>query len=737
MYLNAYSPDDSVLATFTGRDHVVTRRISVSPWARSASRFLAYVVVLWVLNPVLSAQRPELLYLRFNAGMGSVVVDQSIPGLPGTSMVLQNGISWDSSDPAVGGSSLRTDTALANPIPMCKTGAPVSYSGDWTLEFWAKKTVTSSGNTVERNILGRSGAGSFRIGYLETVQGGDALVLEGPNINSIYVLGGGELGVWQHIAFVHDSTAQTLTPFLDGLPQAPVVQNQPIDIVGDGVHGLIIGGIGGGHWPGALDEFRLRSRALSALEIQSQMNSQINAAVVDIAVVEIISPAISPSAFVPLSSTEIVTARISNLGSSPVAIGTAILISLAVNGGSPIIEAFILPTNLSTGESATFTFATTADLTGGGPQNLAICVSHPGDLQAGNDTRTKSLGVGSPLILSDFPLIEDFDGIPESGQHTPPLWLQDSGDGGDDWTYTNDPTMVLLPNGSTPQTDRTTGVTGGGLFALVESSAAAPDTTLWGPLIQLGSSNSQSLDFWLHSFNATTLGEPDNTLSVDILAYPSGTVLMNAMGPLGSESGPQWVMKSLDVTAFAGQIIQARFRVDGSMNLTSHDIAVDDVRVNPFGPGQAPQPGLSLFDLNSAMSIGMLPVSFLEPGPYLAFGMAGQPLNFHFEGQANQPIILLFGNYNPVAATFPNAGQMDIGGAVNPMTGLPTNIFALFDGNLTTGLNPLFKTNVVGENDVLLVTPSIPPGLLTTFQAAIVHSTLGIVLSNAIQLEIK
>ena len=74
-------------------------------------------------------------------------------------------------------------------------------------------------------------------------------------------------------------------------------------------------------------------------------------------------------------------------------------------------------------------------------------------------------------------------------------------------------------------------------------------------------------------------------------------------GPLSS-SGSAWVLQNVNLTAFAGQVVQLVFRVN-SMNsgvTEPHDIAIDDLSVFEMAatPGQAPQSGLAVLDINNA-----------------------------------------------------------------------------------------------------------------------------------------
>ena len=108
-----------------------------------------------------------------------------------------------------------------------------------------------------------------------------------------------------------------------------------------------------------------------------------------------------------------------------------------------------------------------------------------------------------------------------------------------------------------------------------------------------------------------------------------------------------------------------------------------------------------------------------------------------FRGEPNRPIILLAGALNPGAATFPGVGLMDIGGPVDPLTGLPTQIFLVADGTTTSFPDVFFQTGATGVAEIVLGTPPLPLGIFVAFQAAIPNSTPSLVgLTNAIELNI-
>lgn len=689
---------------------------------------LSLVLSPWTRNAL--AQRPELLYLRFNAGSGLTVNDQAIPGLPGTSMVMQNGVSWDSFDPRIGASSLNTATAGPNPVALCYTNSVVQYSGDWTIETWVKK-VTPTGFPGQSHIFGAVQSTSPCLA-LPNVSNADLVFLSCLNGDDVYIKGAGLQGIWQHLAIVHDASEMTLTPYLDGVAGTSVVQNAPVDLIGDGAGGLLIGGRGDSPWQGRIDEFRIWGHTRSQAQIVAHMNTQVNAEIDDAAVTSIQAPVRLPRNYVPFTAAETVTVRVANFGTNSILSGTNVPVSFRVDEGPIVTEMIVLSADLTTGGSVGYTFTSTADLSGPGTHCIEAWAELPIDLNPANNSKTRSYGGSEGHFVTEFPYLETFDSVAFDGAGAPSTWYQDTNDGPADWAFTNNPATNFL----TINEDHTTGINGEGFVAFVGSAFPAPNVSLLSPIFDLGTNTNPRLDFWIYNFDPNP-GLADNTLSVDVILQPSGTVVPDVLGPVGA-TGPAWTNLAVNLSAFQGQVVQLRIRVDSSQSMLPHFIAVDDVRLtdHPVGPGQPPQPGLAVMEINHSISPGGLDLSFLENGPYSAQATPGGPFNFHFEGEADQPIILMFGSYNPVVATYPNTGQFDIGGSLDLATGIPTNLFLLFDGTSATGLNPLFRTSVFGISDLVFLTPVLPPGYLTTFQSAIFNTVFGVSLSNAVHVEI-
>jgi PKD repeat protein len=170
-------------------------------------------------------------------------------------------------------------------------------------------------------------------------------------------------------------------------------------------------------------------------------------------------------------------------------------------------------------------------------------------------------------------------------------------------------------------------------------------------------------------------------------------------------------------------------------------LLVDRVRIfgpSVPGPGESGVPGLALFDLNDATNANGNGVGTASDanGPFFTTASPGAPLIFSFEGEPNQPILLISGVLNPAAASYP-IGQLDIGGPLDPSNGIPTQISILADGNEPNFINSLFNTTPSGSQTIQFMTPAFPPGFVTTLQAVMFNSTSSVIrISNAVQFEV-
>ncbi|MCA9320430.1 MAG: hypothetical protein KDB53_06835, partial [Planctomycetes bacterium] len=142
------------------------------------------------------------------------------------------------------------------------------------------------------------------------------------------------------------------------------------------------------------------------------------------------------------------------------------------------------------------------------------------------------------------------------------------------------------------------------------------------------------------------------------------------------------------------------------------------------GVGQAAQ-ALATLVINDAREINGFTPDTIDPstlapirGPFFTNIGTVDRIDFHIEGASERDIILLAGPLNPAARNFPPFGQFDIGGALHPVTGVPTGIQVVADGTQNTFPNVFFVTDGNGAMDFSFnLANTLPLGTWTTFQA--------------------
>jgi hypothetical protein len=111
------------------------------------------------------------------------------------------------------------------------------------------------------------------------------------------------------------------------------------------------------------------------------------------------------------------------------------------------------------------------------------------------------------------------------------------------------------------------------LFAESSSGVAGDEAIVLSPQVDLTNLTEPSLSFWYHMFGATM-----GTLHVDI---DDGTNLdlsvFSITGEQQTSLGDAWIEVIIDLNAYAGQTIQARFRAERGTSFTS-DMAIDGVK---------------------------------------------------------------------------------------------------------------------------------------------------------------
>jgi len=195
----------------------------------------------------------------FNEGSGTTLHDTSGNGNNGT---LQGGASWTTSGKYGGAISFNGTNAYIN-VP---NSSSLQVTSAMTLEAWVNPSLV---NGAWRDVIYK-GNDNY---YLEADSTGIKPVaggtFGGSNGNAI---GTGALTVntWAHLAGTYDGA--TLRLYVNGVQVSSVAKTGAITA---STNALQIGGdsIYGQYFPGTIDEIRIYNRALSATEIQSDMNT--------------------------------------------------------------------------------------------------------------------------------------------------------------------------------------------------------------------------------------------------------------------------------------------------------------------------------------------------------------------------------------------------------------------------------------------------------------------------------
>lgn len=289
---------------------------------------------------------------------------------------------------------------------------------------------------------------------------------------------------------------------------------------------------------------------------------------------------------------EQVTIQVKNNGFTAVSNLTA---KYTINNG-PVVSESIAST-ISSQASINFTFTQPAIFNTPGVQILKAWIEHPGDLTNANDTITWQKSIIQPPLVAP-PLFEDFetftlcDTSANCGLDVCVLtngWTNEINGVTDsaDWRINSGPTPDAAWSG--PSFDYNPG-TAAGQYAYIEASGCFGQSAyLVSPCIDLSSLSTAQLSFAYHMF-----GYDIGSLHVDVLS--NGQWQNNVTTPLTIDQGNSWQVATVSLSAFAGQVINIRFRGVTGPGFQS-DMAIDDIKVtDALGVGSlAADAGLSIF----------------------------------------------------------------------------------------------------------------------------------------------
>ncbi|HCQ15745.1 MAG TPA: hypothetical protein DIU20_05765, partial [Cryomorphaceae bacterium] len=127
-----------------------------------------------------------------------------------------------------------------------------------------------------------------------------------------------------------------------------------------------------------------------------------------------------------------------------------------------------------------------------------------------------------------------------------------------------------------PSADHTSG---SGKFMFTETNGFPPNlpfvTHLETPLIDLSPLSTPQLSFWYFMF-----GNAIGNLIVEVDNGSGYTSLQTISGAQQTSQSEPWLQSILDLSAYAGDTVQIRFKVSKSVNSTVSDVAIDDVVID-------------------------------------------------------------------------------------------------------------------------------------------------------------
>ncbi len=305
-----------------------------------------------------------------------------------------------------------------------------------------------------------------------------------------------------------------------------------------------------------------------------------------------------------------VTISVENNGQGPL---TNIPVYYSVNGAAPVAD--IVPGTLNAGQSTTFTFASSLNLSVAGNYSIDVWTGYTGDMNLYNDSSAASTNVVSG-VLATAPYSEDFETFAlcptTSNCETTvcaPLngWIQDVNLSQDDIDFrTNEgPTPSA---GTGPDIDHTLGTAAGNYMYLEASNGCFFKTAHFiTPCIDLTGITQPQLSFWYHM-----LGGNMGDLHVDV--FSNGAWVNDVTPVISGNQGAAWLQRVQSLSAYAGQIINIRFRgITG--NEFESDLAIDDIGVtNVTGLNQVVAQNALVVYPNPTR--GIFNVSVAKPGNY-------------------------------------------------------------------------------------------------------------------------
>jgi hypothetical protein len=291
----------------------------------------------------------------------------------------------------------------------------------------------------------------------------------------------------------------------------------------------------------------------------------------DMLIQSITAPAAGGCGF---TAAEDVTIQVINVGTSA---QDTVPVAYVLDNGTAVVDTIFQ--NIQPGDTVTFTFSQTADLSTVGSTYILDAWVALGDEQNAINDSLFGYSVFHPTAINTFPHVEDFESFTAGGGF-PGL----PGTMANDWIRTPEPSgneyAWLVFSGSTssspsgPTGDHTPGLNGQGNYLYTEASSGSSGdvATFVSPCIDFTSLTTPAVEFYYHR-----LGQDIGPTYIDVFDggvwVPVDTLTTQ---PQTLESDP-FERYEVDLSAYGGQFIKIRWR-QVSLGCCAGDVAIDDVK---------------------------------------------------------------------------------------------------------------------------------------------------------------
>lgn len=269
----------------------------------------------------------------------------------------------------------------------------------------------------------------------------------------------------------------------------------------------------------------------------------------------------SPISGCGLTSSEVVTFEVSNLGSDPV---SNIPVEVLVNGTVVAME--IISGPLAGGSTISYTFTETIDLSTEGSYQVAVRTALSGDINNANDLTSKPIA-NKQTVTPDF--LVDFEGLEIGAIVLPLLYNQGSL-----------PFEVATGPTASDGTGPATGSGGSGNYIYMETSGALTDDEA---IISTECINLMGVEDVQFGFDYHMFGGAIGNLIVSVKDEAGNESIIDIISGQQQASGTQaWETRSLSLNNFIGSVVEVTISGDITNNgspVFTADIALDNIVV--------------------------------------------------------------------------------------------------------------------------------------------------------------